>query len=179
MVDKMHRWGDGIFLGIPMKQYQADLWLWEHFFIEHPIKQMIELGTGNGGLSLFFILQSKQYDFDFITFDTKRPLALEKHIGMDLRLEYYFMQGDIFTDSNRYVIDKIQYAEYPMLLYCDNGDKPLEVATFAPYLESGDYCAVHDWGSEFLPKDVPEYLREIFVEESEEQRSLTRWFIKT
>ena len=174
-MEHLQKWSEGIFLGIPIKQWQTDLWLWEKFFYDHKIKRFVELGTGNGGMSLFFFLQSHQYYFDFYTFDIKLPIM--SMVGELLKLEEHFYLGDIFNENEWRVADILSTA-LPVMLYCDNGDKPKEVATFAPYLKSGDYLAVHDWKVEIKPENIPDYLEECFTELPDEVGSLTRWFIK-
>lgn len=44
-----------------------------------------------------------------------------------------------------------------VLVFCDNGNKPVEFNSIIPYLERGDIIAVHDWGTEFNPPDVYDY----------------------
>ena len=44
-----------------------------------------------------------------------------------------------------------------VLVFCDNGNKPVEFNSIIPYLERGDIIAVHDWGTEFNPPDVHDY----------------------
>ena len=177
-MEHLQKWSEGIFLGIPMRQWQTDLWLWEKFFLDHKIKRFVELGTGNGGMSLFFLLQSYQYDFDFHTFDIKIPVAIESRIvRLLLNLDVNFVLGDIYTEKEWFVRGILE-SDYTAMLYCDNGDKPKEVATFAPYLKSGDYLAVHDWKVEIKPENIPDYLEECFTELPDEVGSLTRWFVK-
>lgn len=179
MPDYLRSWAHGIFLGIKSVQWQSDLWLWEQFFQENKIASFIELGYGHGGTSLFFFLQGIQHDFRYLGFDVKEPeitnLPLCKRLGID---KYYFKVGDIFTNNFGYIREKMDKLEHPIMLFCDDGDKPREVATFAPYLQAGDYCAVHDWDVEFRRKDVPEYLEDTFTEWPEQLGALTRWFIK-
>jgi hypothetical protein len=53
------------------------------------------------------------------------------------------------------VHDLIKKAPRPFVLYCDDGNKQLEVETFGPSLRPGDYLAVHDVGTEFFPEQMP------------------------
>jgi hypothetical protein len=52
----------------------------------------------------------------------------------------------------------------PTVLFCDNGDKPLEVNLFAPSLQPGDLVVVHDWNTEIAASDIPETLQPIHEE---------------
>ena len=79
------------------------------------------------------------------------------------------------------IIDIITAEENkPTLFWCDNGNKPVEFASFLPYLSIGDVIAVHDWGNEFGPADIPtsmaHRLKMLYVSECEDIRALTRWW---
>lgn len=177
-MDYLRTWSNGLFLGMKSVQWQSDYWLWEKFFLDNPIKKFIELGYGYGATSLFFILQGYQHGFDYIGFDSKKAYVLENPIAEYISLHDKFIGGDIFEDKKAIIIDYIEKSNEPLLLYCDNGDKPKEVSTFSPYLLPGDYVVVHDWGTEIKQKDIPSYLEECFTELPDEVGSLTRWFIK-
>lgn len=168
-----------LFLGIPIAQWHADLWLWEKFFSTHRIKSLIEFGTGSGGLSLFFLLQSMQHHFRFNSFDIARPAALDEPIGKVLNLKSHFTQGDIMVKLHNVIVELITKSEHPILLYCDNGNKPLEVKTYTTYLLKDDFVAVHDWGVEFTRKNVPISLELIPFREVTVIDSYTRWMRKT
>lgn len=163
------------FLGIPISQWHADLWLWEKFFARNKIRSFIELGTGSGGMSLFFLMQSYQYRFKFNTFDIEIPQALDTQIGKMMNLKSHFKQGDIMVQLYDVIENLLEKSDHPIMLYCDNGNKPLEVKTFSMFLESGDYIAVHDWGKEFNVKDIPERLSILNFSEVAVINSYTRW----
>ena len=48
---------------------------------------------------------------------------------------------------------------YKKLLYCDNGNKVLEVNRYGACLNNGDMLGVHDWGSEIKLSDIEEVVR--------------------
>ena len=64
----------------------------------------------------------------------------------------------------------------PRLLFCDNGNKRRELSEIASLLAPGDFVAVHDWGSEAGPGDIPAEWARLMVEECEAIQSLTRFF---
>ncbi len=65
-----------------------------------------------------------------------------------------FVQLDVWDRADD-VRALISDAPRPLVLYCDNGNKPLEVETFAPALRAGDFLAVHDLGTEIFPENIP------------------------
>ena len=64
----------------------------------------------------------------------------------------------------------------PTVLFCDNGNKPLEWNRYVPMLEVGDFAAVHDWGSEFGPQNLDPRPDPFLKEEAEAIGSITRFF---
>ena len=51
------------------------------------------------------------------------------------------------------------FSKEPGVLFCDNGNKPAEVFHYHDMLHRGSFIAVHDWGTEFTPRDIPDSLR--------------------
>lgn len=122
-------------------QHYLDFAAWARFFEYDKPNSVVELGTGTGAFSEFL-----QIEFDnFATFDNKLP---EKHIP-------FFFRSDIFEEEEL-VATVMMRMPKPLLLYCDNGDKPREVRTFSKYLAPGDYLATHDFHIEIQREDIPE-----------------------
>jgi len=70
-------------------------------------------------------------------------------------LEECFTLGDLFGEAGKKLIDFLDGGlPRPILLFCDNGDKPREFREFVPHLRVGDCVGVHDWGSEIHRADV-------------------------
>lgn len=144
------------FFGVRAIQHWSDVVLWELFFNEHPdIRLVIELGSGGHGLSIIFALHAVTRGFELVMVDRKRYKSLDWPLPRLLRLEETSHVIDLFSDYGReWVIDLLQSKLHPLLLFCDNGDKPKEFAQFVPHLSLGDYVGVHDWELEFWPKDA-------------------------
>lgn len=84
-----------------------------------------------------------------------------------------FVRMDVFANATK--VGK-SFME-PMLLFCDGGNKPRELKTFFPYLKDPrSLIAVHDWGTETQPEDVPEELEMLYTQQFEEMDSITRFF---
>jgi len=161
------------FLGVTSQQSYADFIAWEIFFNRYKINSMIELGTGNGGMALYFLLQAMQRGFSFKTWDIRLPKQiLTTRLYITLKFSNHYFQADAFESVE---IINASFSS-TTLLYCDNGDKPKEVAIFSPYLTNGDYLAVHDWGKEIFAEQIPDYCKPLMIEESINLGSITRFF---
>lgn len=128
--------------GRPMSQTWEDVRLYERLLNAHPeLHAIIELGTGQGGLSFYLNFQAAVRGMTFKTFDVVRPDA---EVPNWQRL-----------DVLREVDEVVRHFSHPMLLVCDNGNKPLEVGLYAPKLQKGDLLTVHDWDTEIYVTDIP------------------------
>lgn len=153
----------GIWLfGLPMSQTFADVLLWERLLNAHPdTASLAEVGTGEGGFSRYLATQCAFRGIRFVTFDIVKPEAEVPG----------FVQRDVFEDTGW-----VAAVASPMILFCDGGNKPLEMATFAPLLAPGDLLVVHDWGTEVGDADVPACLERAHEDWCFELRSKSRAF---
>lgn len=137
------------FCGVGMAQTWEDLLLYESLLNARPeIKVVVELGTGEGGLALYLATQCGRRGLAFYTCDLVQ--VREDTPG--------FHELDVF-----HRVEEIAAWFRPRtLLVCDNGDKPRELATYAPHLQPGDLVAVHDWNVEVGLKDLPNSLVPVY-----------------
>lgn len=147
---------DHTFMGLKMQQEWQDFTIWEEFFRSYPVKTFIELGTGNGGFSLYLALQCFHRGIQYHTFDNQKTFEFGAGLIADLISHgaYRFYFGDIFREMKPILADLIATQPKPLAIFFDDGNKPLEWATYAPLTKNGDYCIVHDWGTEFLPENM-------------------------
>lgn len=177
-------WTTGqIFMDHEIAQYPVELVMWEKFLHARiDIKSIIELGSAAFGLSLYLALQAYQRGIEFRTFDNETNDNLNSPLGRLLNLKGKFILGDIFEDARPKLITLLEKElPHPLLLYCDNGDKPREFREFVPYLQAGDYVGVHDWGIEIEAKDVAGFdnLTPLYWDKWAEMGSITRfWRVK-
>lgn len=143
---------------------------------------MTELGSDNGGMSTFFALQCLQRGIKFGTIDNQDWKWHSNGVPALLHLEEKFLHVDLFSEETRiFMLDFFTTrADHPHCVFFDDGNKPREWSIFAPMLMKGDFLVVHDWNSEFFPKDlgdvkVTPILENLFQERNGYQ---TRWFIK-
>jgi cephalosporin hydroxylase len=145
------------FMGYDVVQTWGDIGIWEKFFSTYPIATLIELGTGHGGLSVFFAMQCYQRGIQYHTFDNVRCFDMDGGLAGLLNMNASFHHINIFgTEPYEmpYILNLIHTAPRPVAVLFDDGDKPREWRTFAPHLQPGDFCAVHDWSKEFKAEDI-------------------------
>lgn len=167
--------------GHEIAQYPVDVLLWDMFLHRRvAIKSIVELGSAEFGLSLFLALQAKQRGMEFRTFDIQSHDNLyTSPLSQLVGLRDDFICGDIFGKVKPKLISLlVKELPHPVLLYCDDGNKPREFEEFVPYLRVGDYVGVHDWGSEINLEDVTIFgdaVVSLYWEEWHEMGSITRF----
>lgn len=143
------------FLGVGMSQDWRDLEIWEKLFSEHPVRSLIELGTGTGGMSIFFALQCVNRNIQYVTFDNQNWNQFDTQVPRLLNFHASFKCVDLFSEETQaYIAGLFQTMPHPICIFFDNGDKPREWALYANLAVKGDFLAVHDWMSEFNPGHV-------------------------
>lgn len=153
------------FGGVPMAQYLSDWILWEAALNSNPqLKAIVELGTWQGGFSRYLYAQAQARGMDFLTFDVIEPDVPAPNFE---RLDIYRYADDLCERLAKMG---------PIALFCDGGNKPRELRTFPPALAEGSVILVHDWGTETMPEDVPDFLEETNGEFCDQIGSATRMF---
>lgn len=170
---RFHTIGNVSFGGVPMAQIWADLVLWEALLNENThLRAIMEIGTWQGGFSWWLQSQSMVRGMAFRTFDSVKP---DKPIPG-------FERRDVFADSD--YIGSLIKTFSPLILFCDGGNKPRELATFSEYLGKDDLVVVHDWDTEIFGTDVmgyhledpPGILEEVYGDFCDELGSMSRVF---
>lgn len=169
------------FLGLHTRQLWRDFQLWEAFLKQHVgLKALVEVGTYQGGFSVFLRLWAAQLGAQFWTFDRERFPGVDSPAAQRVGLERCFVRGDVFLEGKPRLLEVLADEDnHPLLLFCDGGNKSREFQMFVPYLKPGDLVAVHDWGDEFFPKDVEpvaHLVEPVFADECAATGSLTRFW---
>ena len=127
----------------------ADLLAFETVLAIKPLP-IVELGTGTGVTSMYLGTAAAINNVLMMSFDiTDRRLPGVKAAWLN---NMSFFRQDIFEDHHRIIADLL--SRYPVLLFCDNGNKPKEFQTFVPHLLPGSIVIVHDWLHEIFHLDV-------------------------
>lgn len=123
------------------------------------IKRIVEFGTFEGGLTIFFGLHMWKRGGQTLTFDTQeRQEAKWFEVAKIFGIE--FVNDDIYSsESQKKIIEFIQQPGIT-LVFCDNGNKPHEVNYYTKYLKPGDIIMAHDWGTEINPDSI-EVLKDV------------------
>lgn len=135
--------------GLPSQQTAASMVLYEQLCREfrQSIKWIHEVGTGDGGLSLWFAVWAKLNDIPFDTVDIVR--SNPKTAECIRALGGMAWTSDAFTFTPKKIPKVITG-----LLFLDGGDKPRELREFAPLTAPGTLILVHDYGEEILDADI-------------------------
>ena len=152
---------------MPTAQYWCDFILWEAILNENPeTKGIVELGTWEGGFSLYLAAQADARGIRFWTFDS--VAYADRHIPG-------FRRMDIWREADE--IHRLLAVHEPVILLCDNGNKPRELRTFGAALQDPrSLVVVHDWMVEVTPSDVPESLIPVYEDFCDELGSISRCF---
>jgi len=139
----------GTLYGRPIGQFWEDLELWEYVlnsFPEDHFQWIVEFGTFQGGMSFFLYGQAWARRMKFYTIDKNPP---EKFVPC-------FNQLDLRNGLPKHWTF---LKDEPGVLFCDNGNKPAEVYNYYSLIHPSCLIGVHDWGTEFNPRDIPSELR--------------------
>lgn len=128
---------------------------------------IIELGTAFAGLTAVFheaAPWAKIWSFDKVGFmsPVKKKLKECKDI--------HFIRKDILIDPYAPIVALCKVSQ-KKILYCDNGNKIVEVEHYGHALSPGDLLGVHDMETEIWPHHIPAaYFRPHEINETFETR---------
>lgn len=112
---------------------------------------IVELGTSEGGFTM--LMADAAPGAEIHTFD-RCPIFEYNRKFFPTNIHLH--RGDVLKPHP----DVIKLLKRPVrkFLYCDNGNKKLEVKLYSKYLSKNDYIGVHDWGREIFWKDVQPFI---------------------
>lgn len=160
------------------------LFVFEWLLNNIKVDAIVELGTGRGGLSLFLMFQAQVRGLKFYTFDAlyrlendinfetcNPPVNLPKMLSPDFYQMWLQKKGpgipkpeqEVEEETVKFIGDILKSNR--VLMYCDDGNKPLELKTYAPLITKGSVIGVHDWHpSQFTWVDVPGLEKDLKLE---------------
>ncbi|MGE3190698.1 MAG: WlaTC/HtrL family glycosyltransferase, partial [Vicinamibacterales bacterium] len=135
------------FMGVPMMQSRRSVIafddLWRHLDTTHERPaRIIELGSGQGGLSVQLQVYAAAVGAAFITYD--RYDATGRHAVFE-RFDIDSRVADVQHDFVAAEVAREVQKPGRTILICDGASKVDEVERFVPYLKSGDLVLAHDY----------------------------------
>jgi cephalosporin hydroxylase len=134
------RKGRFMYKDFPAQQNNTIFDYFPDFFTEKAFDTVIEIGTSEGGFSLYIYELSLEHGFSFCTYDIHNKLP--KDPPFDFRQKSAW-DGDGMNE----IIEGIKTGNKTLLLV-DGGDKIKEFNLYAPYLKDGDYIMTHDYATD-------------------------------
>ena len=125
---------------IGTKQMKGVTNAFDNFFIKEQFDTVIELGTGNGGFTLYIAEKCNEMKADFYTFDIRR-------IVNSNTLKNIKQLGGIFFKEDTNETDRVKnfIKEGGRTLVLNDGDKFTSFKIYGPRLKLGDYMFIHDY----------------------------------
>ena len=131
------RKGRFIYKGYPMQQNNTIFSYFPGFFQQHEFDHVVEIGTSEGGFSLYLHDLSQLHGFTFRTYDVENKL--HETPPFDFRHKSAW-DGEGFDE----IVDTIELPG-KVLLVVDGGDKPKEINLYSPFLKTNDIVICHDY----------------------------------
>jgi cephalosporin hydroxylase len=143
----LYREGSHFYQGVEHQQTEPAFPVMRKILEEHKPDQIIEIGTGMGGCTLFFSEFAPVVTYDIVD-RTGGKLKGNQRIHMRL--------DDCFAPET--VNEILYFIEHSgrVFLMCDGEAKAREVRLYAPHLKPGDIVFCHDWDDQFGWDDVKE-----------------------
>lgn len=140
-----------------LDHYTAQTWsaismLTKFFGENRDVKRVVDIGTGTGGLTLFFGMHMLQRDGKVLSFDIEEVQSAQARRDFD-KLNIDFRKMNVF-DKAAVELVKEFITDEKALIFCDNGKKSREFPLYARTLKRGDFIMVHDWGIEISAGDI-------------------------
>jgi len=158
---KKPRWHN-TFLGA---RQQHTYWLYkviDDILVDNPqIYEFVEIGTGQGALSIVLGLHAAQRHTSLLTFDIND--RHQKVTPLFTKLDILFHKLDCFTSKASHLMMHTMGGT-PTFFFCDGDDKPKEFNTFVPMLPADSIIAAHDYGVEIKDADMVDTIKKYDLE---------------
>jgi len=129
-----------VYKGQPIKQVRGIMKVFDKFFEKEKFDHIVEIGTGNGGFSIYLAGEAHEMGASFITFDIKE---ISKKVKKEItRFGANVVVCDITNDIG---VDIIIERVGRCLLLNDGGPKVPEFLRFAKTIKVGDIMMTHDY----------------------------------
>lgn len=142
----------------------------------HRPTTVVELGTDEGGFAGFLADTVRPWGGRVVTFDIARKLRPGWEAAFP---NATFVQADVLSAEPAARVLELLRGASRALLYCDNGDKPREVALYAQHVPVGSLLGVHDYNTEIRAEWVEPWVASLgFTKEGHERMEALRnqWY---
>ena len=129
-----------IYKNIRTKQMMGITNVFDEFFIKEQFDTVIELGTGNGGFTLYIAEKCNEMKADFYTFDIRKIIN-------SASLKKLKQLGGTFFKEDTNETDRVKdfIKDSGRVLILNDGDKFTSFTLYGPMLKAGDYMFIHDY----------------------------------
>lgn len=182
---KEYKFTNHTFCGIRFVQSYEAIRLFEVIFEKFRPARLIELGTGDGGLSSYLKMLCINYGSKFYTYDVKdyREQSPETKLQKLIQLSESQFVANIFEEETIKSISEKTKKNGCSFIYCDDGNKVREFKTYSKFLKNGDIIGVHDWQVEIHAENKDDIrthnLIPIFDDLREEYFICQKFFVKS
>lgn len=118
----------------------------------------IELGTDQGGFAGFLADTVRPWGGQVVTVDIQDKLPVRSTRFETLFPNARRLLWDVLDRDVDRMMAVLGEAARPVMLYCDNGNKPREIELYAPILPVGSLLGAHDYQDEIRPDWVEPFL---------------------
>ena len=143
----LYREGSHKYKGVEHQQTEPAFDVLKKIIVENSVKQIIEIGTGMGGCTVFFSELAPILTYDIIDRTSRQLMGMR---SIDFRIQDVF---DVHVIEA--IVDTINRSGTTFLM-CDGEAKAKEIKIYGPLLKSGDIMFCHDWEDQFGWDDVKE-----------------------
>jgi len=135
--------GGCLYQGKQCLQHESYADVFRPFLLKENFTKIIEIGTCNGGLTLF--LKHTSPNSQVVSYDVQgeEELKFLKEAGVDFRCKNVFSQ-DYQRITDQEFLDEIRYSG-KLLVLVDGGNKAGEFNVISDYLRTGDFIMCHDY----------------------------------
>jgi len=129
-----------VYKGTPIKQVRGIVKIFDVFFENEKFDHIVEIGTGNGGFSIYFASKAHEMKAKFTTYDIKKISPKTQR-----KLESYNTIVVVCDINKNTDIEAIIKSEGRCLILNDGGLKTPEFHRFSKVMKKNDIMMSHDY----------------------------------
>ncbi len=147
-----HKYALGTMFGVRMQHSALAIWVLEAVLNSVEPASIIEIGTDNGGLTVWLGAWAHFNDAQVLSIDCKDKVGEDTKEKLKC-LPVFLETGNVFDEDHKTLIANwLQQDRLPALLYCDGSEKFKEMFMFTDYARKGSVIGCHDYINQVDPK---------------------------